>query len=50
MALRDALETTYDLTLTNGKVEMTAEDHNGFDRRARVMVAVQDGTWKLLPQ
>ena len=49
MALRDALETTYDLTLTNGMVEMSAEDHNGFDRRARVMVAVQGGTWKLLP-
>ena len=48
-ALRDALETTYGLVLTNGIAEMTDEDHNGYDKRARVMVKVQDGAWKLLP-
>lgn len=48
-ALRDALETAYDLVLTDGVAEMTADDHSGFDKRARVMVTVQDGVWKLLP-
>ena len=48
-ALRDALETAYDLVLIGGVAEMTADDHSGFDKRARVMVTIQDGTWKLLP-
>ena len=48
VALRDALETAYGLVLTHGISEMTSEDHNGFDKRARVMVTIQDGTWKLL--
>ena len=48
-ALRDALEAAYDLVLTNGIAEMTAADHSGLDKRARVMVTVQDGAWKLLP-
>ena len=29
--------------LTNGISEMTADGHNGCDKRARVMVTVQDG-------
>ena len=49
VALRDALEAAYDLVLTNGIAEMTADDHSGLDKRARVMVTVQDGAWKLLP-
>ena len=49
VALRGALETAYDLVLTDGVAEMTAEDHSGFDKRARVMVTIQDGAWKLLP-
>ena len=49
IALRDGLETIYEATLTNGISEMTAEDHNGFDKRARVLVTIQDGAWKLLP-
>ncbi|MGI4944471.1 MAG: ABC transporter substrate-binding protein [Janthinobacterium lividum] len=48
-ALRDALETVYELAMSNGVAEMTAKDHNGYDNRARVMVTVQDGAWKLLP-
>jgi branched-chain amino acid transport system substrate-binding protein len=47
--LRDALETAYDLALTDGVAEMTADDHSGFDKRARVMVTIQDGAWHLLP-
>jgi hypothetical protein len=29
---------------------MSAQDHLGLDQRAAVMVVVQDGKWKLLPQ
>ena len=47
--LRDALEEAYGLVLTHGISEMTADDHNGFDKRARVMVTIKDGTWQLLP-
>jgi len=28
---------------------MSPTDHSGFDKRARVMVTIQDGAWKLLP-
>jgi len=48
-SLRNALETAYDLVLTDGVAEMTPDDHSGFDKRARVMVTIQDGAWKLLP-
>jgi len=48
-ALRDALEGAYGLVLTHGVSETTAQDHSGFDKRARVMVTIQDGAWKLLP-
>ncbi len=47
--LRNALETAYSLVLTDGVAEMTPDDHSGFDKRARVMVTIQDGAWKLLP-
>jgi hypothetical protein len=29
---------------------MSPQDHLGLDQRAAVMVIVQDGKWKLLPQ
>ncbi len=48
-ALRDALEGAHELVLTHGVSDMSPQDHNGFDQRARVMVTIQDGTWKLLP-
>ena len=48
-ALRDALERLHELVLTHGVSDITPQDHNGFDRRARVMVTIQGGTWKLLP-
>ena len=35
--------------LTHGISTMSPTDHNGFDTRARVMVTIKDGTWKLLP-
>ena len=47
--LRDAMEAQKNLVMTHGIANMTAEDHNGFDTRARVMVTIQNGAWKLLP-
>ncbi|HEV3104390.1 MAG TPA: ABC transporter substrate-binding protein [Trinickia sp.] len=47
-ALRDALEDTKDLPVSHGIMNMTPTNHNGFDQRARVMVQVADGKWKLL--
>ncbi len=48
-ALRDALEGESNIVLDHGIATMTATDHNGFDTRARVMVTIQNGAWKLLP-
>ena len=48
-ALRTALEAGHGVVLTHGVSTMSATDHNGFDQRARVMVTIQDGAWKLLP-
>ena len=48
-ALRDALEGEKGIVLDHGIATMTATDHNGFDERARVMVTIQNGAWKLLP-
>ena len=48
-ALRDALEGLTNLTLSHGITTMTPQDHNGFDQRARVMITIQNGGWKLLP-
>jgi branched-chain amino acid transport system substrate-binding protein len=47
-ALRDALEGLRDLTMSNGVVNMSPSDHLGLDQRARVMVRVENGNWKLL--
>jgi len=47
-ALRDAIEKTTDLTVSHGVINMTPNDHLGFDQRARVMVEVKGGTWKLI--
>ena len=48
-ALRDAIEGAHELVVTQGVMDMTPTDHNGFDTRARVMVTIKDGGWKLLP-
>ncbi len=48
-ALRDALEGSKELVLTHGISTMSPQDHNGFDQRARVMVTIAGGAWKLLP-
>jgi branched-chain amino acid transport system substrate-binding protein len=49
-ALRDELEAVKNLVAAHGMFNMSAQDHLGLDQRAAVMVVVQDGKWKLLPQ
>lgn len=46
-ALRDALEATKNLPVTNRVVNMTPKDHLRLDSRARVMVRIEGGTWSL---
>lgn len=46
-ALRDALEGTTNVVGSHGIYNMTPQDHMGFDQRARVMVRIENGTWKL---
>ena len=46
-ALREALEGTKGLEVTNGAVNMSKTDHLGLDSRARVMVRIQNGKWVL---
>jgi len=48
-ALRDALEATRNLEVSNGAVNMSKTDHLGLDARARVMVRIQNGKWVLQP-
>ena len=46
-ALRDALEGLKNVTVSHGIVNMSSQDHLGFDQRARVMVKIENGGWKL---
>ena len=47
-ALRDALESTKNLAGAHGVFNMTPTDHLGLDQRARVMVRIDGGSWKLV--
>ncbi len=47
-ALRDALENVKNVIGTHGVYNMTPKDHNGLDQRARVLVRVENGEWRLL--
>ena len=46
-ALRDALEGVRDLHVSNGVTNMSKNDHLGLDQRARVIVRIEGGKWKL---
>jgi branched-chain amino acid transport system substrate-binding protein len=46
-ALRDALEGVKDLAGAHGIFNMSPTDHLGLDQRARVMVKIDNGGWKL---
>ena len=47
-ALRDALEGTKNLPAAHGIFNMTVNDHQGYDQRARVMATIENNTWKLV--
>jgi branched-chain amino acid transport system substrate-binding protein len=47
-ALRDALENIKELPISHGIMNTSPANHNGLDQRARVMVQITDGKWKLL--
>lgn len=42
-ALREAIETTRELVIPNGVMNMSATDHVGFDQRSRVMGTIRNG-------
>ncbi len=46
-ALRDALEMTKEVHGAHGVFNMSATDHLGFDKRAAVMVKIENNKWKL---
>jgi len=47
-ALRDSLENIKELVGTHGVYNMSPKDHNGVDNRARVLVRVENGAFKLV--
>jgi len=47
-ALRDALEGVKNLPAAHGIFNLSPQDHQGFDQRARVMVVIENGGWKLV--
>lgn len=47
-ALRDAIEGTRNLPAAHGIFNMSSNDHQGFDQRARVMVTIENSAWKLV--
>jgi branched-chain amino acid transport system substrate-binding protein len=49
-ALRTALENTHEFAGTHGVFNMSPTDHTGLDARARVMVRIDNGAWKLIKQ
>ena len=48
-ALRDALEQIKEVPGAHGIFNMSPTDHLGLDQRARVMVKIENGTWKYQP-
>src|SRR5690606_146552 len=46
-AMRDALEGRTEVAGAHGLFNMSPTDHLGLDQRARVMVQIQGGAWKL---
>jgi branched-chain amino acid transport system substrate-binding protein len=49
-ALRDALENEHEVVGCQGVFNMSPTNHNGMDERARVLVTVRDGKFRLLPE
>jgi branched-chain amino acid transport system substrate-binding protein len=49
-ALRDALESEKNVVGCQGVFNMSPTNHNGMDERARVLVTIRDGRFRLLPE
>ena len=49
-ALRDAIERERDVVGCQGVFNMSPTNHNGMDERARVLVTVKEGRFRLLPE
>jgi branched-chain amino acid transport system substrate-binding protein len=49
-ALRDAIEREREIVGCQGVFNMSPGNHNGMDERARVLVVVRDGRFRLLPE
>ena len=47
-AMRDALENVKNVVGTHAVYSMSPSNHNGMDERARVLVEVKDGQWRLM--
>jgi branched-chain amino acid transport system substrate-binding protein len=50
VALRDALEQERDVVGCQGVFNMSPTNHNGMDERARVLIVVKDGKFRLLAE
>jgi branched-chain amino acid transport system substrate-binding protein len=50
VALRDAIEQEREIVGCQGVFNMSPTNHNGMDERARVLVTVRDGRFRLLPE
>lgn len=48
-ALRDAMEGVKEMAGAHGIFNLSAGDHMGLDQRGRVMVKIENGTWKYQP-
>jgi branched-chain amino acid transport system substrate-binding protein len=47
-ALRDGLENAKDIFGAHGVFNMSPQDHNGLDNRARMMIKIEDGKWVVI--
>jgi len=47
-ALRDGLENAKDIHGAHGVFNMSPQDHNGLDNRARMMIRIEDGKWVVI--
>lgn len=45
-ALRDALQSTNELVVSQGVYSMSPTNHNGADQRSQVLVRIENGGWK----
>ncbi len=47
-ALRDAIEATHNLVTSQGVINLSPQDHSGFDHRGQALITVRDGKFVLV--